>query len=80
MNSILNFLRRAAGRPYARRLPPDQARRAMLCARVNDGAKQLVGNLAHERGMSTSEYVARLLNDHLAQLARVRALPTGARS
>ena len=75
MNSILNFFRNEKRRLYAQRLPDDQARRAMLCARVNDRAKQTVGTLARERGMSISEYVARMLNDHLTQVSRLRALP-----
>ena len=44
----------------------------MLCARVHDGAKRAVTFLAKERGMTTSEYIARLVNDHLTQVTRSR--------
>ena len=44
----------------------------MLSVRVLEQARRNVRALALERGMSVSEYVARLLNDHLAYVARVR--------
>lgn len=50
---------------YAKRLPPELVRRAMLSVRVHENARRAVFDLARERDMSTSEYVARLLNDHL---------------
>ena len=59
-------------RPYARRLPPEYCRRALLSIRIHDHARSAVRALAHERGMSISEYCARLLSDHLTQLARTR--------
>ena len=52
-------------RPYARRLPAQFARRVMLCARVNREMKAAIAQLAAARKMSISEYMARLLNDHL---------------
>lgn len=59
-------------RPYARRLPNEHCRRALLSIRVHDHARRTVRALALERGMSISEYCARLLADHLTQLARTR--------
>ena len=52
-------------RPYARRLPTQFARRVMLCARVSREMKAAIAQLAAARKMSISEYMARLLNDHL---------------
>ena len=52
-------------RPYARRLPAQFARRVMLCARVSREMKAAIAKLATARKMSISEYMARLLNDHL---------------
>ncbi len=52
-------------RPYARRLPAQFARRVMLCARVSREMKAAIAQLAAARKMSISEYMARLLNDHL---------------
>ena len=52
-------------RPYARRLPAQFARRVMLCARVSREMKAAIAQLAATRKMSISEYMARLLNDHL---------------
>ena len=71
MNALLKLFRRET-RHYSRRTPPNLTRRAMLCARVHVDARQAVRSLAAERGMSISEYVARLLNDHLSQVARTR--------
>lgn len=48
------------------------ARNAMLCSRVPKGAKETIKALAAERGMTTSEYLARLVNDHLVAIARQR--------
>lgn len=61
-----------ARRPYALRLPPHLCRRSMLSLRVHDKARGTVCALAHERGMSVSEYLARLLNDHIANVSRTR--------
>ncbi len=52
-------------RPYARRLPAQFARRVMICARVSREMKAAIAKLAAARKMSISEYMARLLNDHL---------------
>lgn len=52
-------------RPYARRLPAQFARRVMICARVSREMKAAIAQLAATRHMSISEYMARLLNDHL---------------
>jgi predicted HicB family RNase H-like nuclease len=57
-------------RPYAKRLPPELVRRAMLSVRVHENARRSVKILAQERRMSVSEYVCRLLNDHLAASRR----------
>jgi hypothetical protein len=59
-------------RRYAKRLPPGLVRRAMLSIRVNEHTRRVVFALAEERGMSISEYVARLLSDHLGHVARTR--------
>lgn len=59
-------------RPYAKRSPPDLCRRASLSIRVHARARGTIRALACERGMSVSEYVARLLNDHLSYVYRVR--------
>ena len=59
-------------RPYALRLPPELCRRSMLSIRVHEKAKRSIRALALERGMSVSEYMARLLNDHLAFVSRAR--------
>ena len=71
MNALLKLFRRET-RHYTRRTPPNLTRRAMLCARVHIDARQAVRSLAAERGISISEYVARMLNDHLSQVARAR--------
>lgn len=57
-------------RAYAQRMASGQARRAMLSIRVHEGARKAVKTIATQRGMSISEYMARLLNDHLAHLMR----------
>lgn len=69
--SIFDFFH-GAKRRYAKRLPPGLVRRAMLSIRVNEYTRRVVFALAAERGMSISEYVARLLNDHLNAVAQVR--------
>jgi len=68
----LNPFRRPT-RPYAKRLPPELVRRAMLSVRVHENARRTVGALAQQRGMSVSEYVCRLLNDHLNAVQRQRS-------
>lgn len=55
-------------RMYAKRLPPEFVRRAMLSIRVNERARFAIFSLAHARGMSASEYVARLLSEHLRNI------------
>lgn len=52
-------------RRYARRLPKAFARLDMICARVSNASRQSLLLLAERRGMSLSEYLARLVNDHL---------------
>lgn len=61
-------------RPYARRLPAQFARRVMLCARVSREMKAAISQLAAARKMSISEYMARLLNDHLTTAQQQRLL------
>ena len=61
-------------RPYALRLPPELCRRAQLSVRVHENARSAVFRLASRRGMSASEYVARLLNDHLRFVAQARRM------
>jgi hypothetical protein len=52
-------------RSYAKRLPGGKARSAQLFARIHHDVRAALDALAAEREMFTSEYVARLLNDHL---------------
>lgn len=61
-----------AKRHYARRQSKEFCRRAILSVRVQEIARRTIRALASERGMSPSEYVARLLNDHLAQISHAR--------
>jgi len=63
----LNIFRRNP-RPYSNRLPSKLARRAMLSVRIHEAARRSFGELAEQRGMSVSEYVCRLLNDHLRHM------------
>ena len=58
-------------RPYARRLPSQYCRRAMLSIRVSDNTRHWIKTLAARRGISPSEYVARLIHDHLTYTLRV---------
>jgi predicted HicB family RNase H-like nuclease len=74
MFSMNFFLRRT--RPYAMRLPPKLARRAMLSVRVQEAARQSFNDLALQQGMSVSEYVYRVLNDHLRNLERTKQVPS----
>jgi hypothetical protein len=66
-----SFLKRSRRR-YASRLPLGRARTAQLSARIHEDARLALNALALERGMSTSEYVARLLNDHLHGTANLQ--------
>ena len=59
-------------RAYASRLPCGKARKAQLSARIHEDARAALDALAADRGMSTSEYVARLLNDHLMGTANLQ--------
>lgn len=59
-------------RPYANRLPPKLARSAMLSVRIHEDVRRSVSNLAERQGMSVSEYVYRLLNDHLDAMTQQR--------
>ncbi len=65
----LNIFRRNP-RPYSNRLPPKLARRAMLSVRVHETARRSFSELAEQRGISMSEYVCRLLNDHLRDVVQ----------
>lgn len=59
-------------RHYARRLPAVFSRNAMLSIRVHERVRRTIFALALERGMSASEYCARLFSDHLTQVTRSR--------
>jgi hypothetical protein len=63
----MNIFRRNP-RPYSNRLPPKLARRAMLSVRIHEATRRSFGELADQRGMSVSEYVCQLLNDHLREV------------
>ena len=65
----LNIFRRNPC-PYSNRLPPKLARRAMLSVRVHETARRSFSELAEQRGISMSEYVCRLLNDHLRDVVQ----------
>lgn len=67
----ISFFRRTK-RPYAKRLSPELCRRAMLSVRVQDRARTALLHLAKERGMSASEYMSLLLNEHLNYVTRQR--------
>ena len=67
---LLDALRRPS-RPYSKRRSMGLERRAMLSARVHEIARRDVSPLASRRGMSVSEYVARVLYDHLRQAVNV---------
>ena len=56
---------------YAKRLAEPHTRCCQLGFRANKSAKALLQQLANARRMSVSEYLARLLNDHLDQVARI---------
>ncbi len=75
----MNLFRRST-RFYANRLPSKLARRAMLSVRVHETARESVRSLAEQRGMTASEYVCRLLNDHLREVRQQRDLHSPARS
>ena len=57
-------------RRYAKRLPSEFARRVILSVRVNVHVRRAVISLASQRNMSASEYLARLLSDHLSEVTR----------
>jgi hypothetical protein len=61
----MNTSSRKLKRRYASRLPKAYSRLDMICARVSKASRQGLKLLADRRGMSLSEYIARLLNDHL---------------
>lgn len=50
-------------RPYAQRLHPGKS--GTISSRVTEEASRLLDMLAKRRGLSRSEYLCRLLNDHL---------------
>lgn len=52
-------------RYYARRLACPHIRRCQIGFRVSEGVRQLLEQMACARHMSVSEYMARLLNDHV---------------
>ena len=68
----LNFFRNRT-RPYANRLPTKLARRAMLSVRVHEAARRSFRELALHEGMSVSEYVNRVLSEHLLSATRRRS-------
>jgi hypothetical protein len=67
-------------RHYARRLPSEFCRRAMLSIRVSEAARCIVKSLAEQRDMSASEYLARLIADHIALATRTNSLHIGTRT
>jgi hypothetical protein len=58
-------------RPYAQRLQQPYTRACQLGFRVSLSVRLMIQRLAQARQMSVSEYLARLLNDHL--LAETKA-------
>jgi hypothetical protein len=59
-------------RLYAKRLAGPHVRRAQVTFRASLAAKSLLAALARARRMSTSEYLARLVSDHLAAMTGAR--------
>jgi predicted HicB family RNase H-like nuclease len=55
-------------RRYARRLPPDYARRSALTVRLTPEMKDALAFLAAYRKLSMCEYTARIINDHLTSV------------
>jgi hypothetical protein len=55
---------------YAIRLPHPFVRRKQIGCRVSQATKDFLIQLARSRRMSVSEYLARLINDHLAAASR----------
>jgi hypothetical protein len=62
-------LRFRRNRRYAQRFPDGHSRLEMVCSRVRRDARESIGMLAERRGMSVSEYIARLINDHIRRSA-----------
>jgi predicted DNA-binding protein len=58
-------------RPYAARFLP--GRLGTISSRVDPEAKARLEWLASTRGMSKSEYICRLLNDHIAAVTQRRS-------
>ena len=69
----LNFVAENRNRRYAKQIGSGGARRKTLSFRVNESVKQQILVVAARRLMSPSEYLCRLLNDHLAQMERLTA-------
>ena len=67
-----NYPSQVYRRPYAKRLPTELCRRSLLSIRVREQTRSTVRALAYERMMSVSEYMARLLTDHLDYVLRTR--------
>jgi predicted HicB family RNase H-like nuclease len=42
----------------------------MLSVRIHEAARRSFGELAEQRGVSVSEYVCHLLNDHLRDVVK----------
>lgn len=55
---------------YSMRLGEPHMRRDQIGFRLNGSAKRLLIALAAARRMSLSEYLARLVNDHLTSLSK----------
>lgn len=55
-------------RPYSARQRP--GRPDTVSTRISADAKRLLIQLAHDRHLSVSEYLARLLSDHLREVIR----------
>lgn len=54
-------------RPYSKRYAAGAARKSVIACRVTEQSKSYVEALANELNISISEYLARLVSDHIAQ-------------
>lgn len=60
-------------RPYSTRFKP--ARDGTISSRVSDEARSLLAQVALSRGMSLSEYLCRLVNEHLQVVTGLKGQP-----
>jgi hypothetical protein len=59
----MTIFQKQVKRPYSQRIRP--GRTGSISSRITDDANRLLSALATSRGISKSEYICRILNDHL---------------